>query len=310
MVVILLFMLLLTGEKVNAQPTQTAGRGEQQQTASQSPSPTVNNPHPQIDNPANAASSGENKERDAKDNAFKAEQLRQSRVIVRATVWIAVFSGLSFGAVLVYAIVSLLQWREIKKQAGHAGEQVGAMQGQLDAIEKQAGIMDQSLVETRNIVSQNERAVEAAEKSVKAVQDSTLYAQRAYISVTPEPSDQYHFQLRIENSGNTPASDVEIFANSNVFSEEEAVAFDEQGDCTSLGVIGPRCFYTKVLGIGRTIYSGEVEVWRKERRNLYCWGRVKYRDTFGNADRNTWFCFYKVIGSEQTLPYSVGNNAT
>ena len=50
----------------------------------------------QINNPANAASSSQNQERDAKDERFKAEQLRQNRIIAKATVYIAFFGGPEF----------------------------------------------------------------------------------------------------------------------------------------------------------------------------------------------------------------------
>jgi hypothetical protein len=44
------------------------------------------------------------------------------------------------------------------------------MQGQLDAIEKQAGIMELSLGETRRLVEQNERLVKATERTAEIAQ--------------------------------------------------------------------------------------------------------------------------------------------
>ena len=195
MVLIFLLAFLLTGENVNAKPTQTAGHGEQQQTASQSPTLLPHNPHTEIDNPANAASSGESKERDAKDEAFKAEQFRQNRIIARATVFIAIFGGLSFGAALVYALVSVKQWKAINKQATHAGEQVGKMQGQLDAMKDQERAMRDALTENRKIF---------------------YLGQRAYLAITGfqfgrlDVDEEPVIQFGITNAGRTPAWAVRI----------------------------------------------------------------------------------------------------
>jgi cell division protein FtsL len=48
-------------------------------------------------------------------------------------------------AVLIYTVFAGLQWWAIRKQGAYASDQVREMQGQLDAIEKQAGIMELSL---------------------------------------------------------------------------------------------------------------------------------------------------------------------
>lgn len=111
-------------QEPKSKPAQ-ANRSAKQHNANSQPSTTpLNNPSAQIDNPANAASSSESQKGDAKDDAFKTEQLRQNRIIVRATVWIAIFSGLSFAAVAVYSIVSYKQWEAMKGQAESMDESV------------------------------------------------------------------------------------------------------------------------------------------------------------------------------------------
>jgi len=48
-------------------------------------------------------------------------------------------------AVLIYTVFAGLQWWAIRKQGVYASDQVGKMQGQLDAIKEQARIMSESL---------------------------------------------------------------------------------------------------------------------------------------------------------------------
>src|SRR6266852_9507683 len=86
-------ILLSSPHKFNAQPTQANGRPKTQQAKPQPSTTSLNNSNAQIDNSANAASPSQNQERDAKDEAFKMEQLRQNRIIAEATVYIAIFGG-------------------------------------------------------------------------------------------------------------------------------------------------------------------------------------------------------------------------
>src|SRR5437016_1370445 len=119
-------------------------------------------------------------------------------------------------AVLIYTVFAGLQWWAIRRQGKYASDQVEKMQGQLNAIKDQARIMRESLAETRNIVNQNERGVRAAERGIEVAQENTTYAQRAYVSVTAGDGNWERFFLRIENSGNTPASKVQLIAVAEV----------------------------------------------------------------------------------------------
>src|SRR6185436_14956944 len=58
-------------------------------------------------------------------------------------------------------------------------------------------------------VQQTERAIKAAEDNVATVEKTAIYANRAYITVRIQKSYASHvLDLRIENSGNTPANNV------------------------------------------------------------------------------------------------------
>ena len=82
-------------------------------------------------------------------------------------------------AVLIYTVFAGLQWWAIRKQGDYASRQVEKMQEQLDAIQEQGRIMGESLTETRKIVTQNERAVTAAERTAEIAHEG----ERAHVGV-------------------------------------------------------------------------------------------------------------------------------
>lgn len=160
MPLLLVILITLFGQQGNSQPSANNRQpGKQQANSQPSPAPPDEG-KAQVHDEAEAQSRAERKERDAKEDAFKAEQLRQNRVIVQANVWLAIFGGLSFFTACIFAIISYRQWRVIQKQTTHAGEQVEKMERQLDAMKEQGRLMSES-------IAQNERSVIAAEKSVK-----------------------------------------------------------------------------------------------------------------------------------------------
>jgi hypothetical protein len=123
-----------------------------------------------------------------------------NRVLVITSVVTAV-------AVLIYTIFAGLQWWAIRKQGEYASQQVGKIQGQLDVIQEQARIMSESLAETRNLVSQNERAVKAAER----IADLASAGERAYVGVTGLVINDLSvgkspiLEVTFSNAGKTPA---------------------------------------------------------------------------------------------------------
>jgi len=214
-------------------------------------------------------------------------------------------------AVLIYTVFAGLQWWAIRKQGVYASDQVGKMQGQLDAIKEQARIMSESLEKTRNIVTQNERAVRAAERSVEVAEQNTVYAQRAYISVTAGDANWGRFFLRIENSGNTPASKVQLIAIAEVRADPPItpdVALPGTDRYTYIGLISPRGYFEKEVRINPEITDEQRPLVGQGKLKPWSSGVILYQDAFG-IDRKTTFCFYQTCGSTKLQPWVHGNEA-
>jgi hypothetical protein len=75
----------------------------------------ADNTETQKSDESNTEHGPQDKERDAKENAFRIQQSQQNNSIVDATIVIAVFSGLGVFVTLGYAIVSFKQWRSMQK---------------------------------------------------------------------------------------------------------------------------------------------------------------------------------------------------
>jgi hypothetical protein len=316
MILILVFMLLLAGEKVNAQPTQTNSRAEEKETNSQPSVTPLDNAPARVNNAANTASPSQSQERDTKDDPFKAEQLRQGRIIVWATVCIAFFGGLSFVAALIYAIVSIKQWKSIDKQATHAGEQVGKMQAQLGAMKEQERIMGESLVQSKIAIATMQFQADIAELASDSSRESAILAQRAYVSITQGSvqalaNGDVIFSLRIENTGNTFARQVKILSSVDVVKEPPTIdpTLPDLPDWANVGLIGPRSFITKFATTRQTLLTEELELVQRRERKLCCWGVIEYLDMFGKS-RTTKFCFQDSPFVGQFGPYGDDNDAT
>lgn len=187
-VAVLLTALLFTPQARHqqsyAQPSQPNRQASKYQANDQSANAPGQQSSGQVDVETETARQREQQERDTKEAAFKAEQLRQNRIIVWATVAIAVFGLLSFVAAGIYAFVSSRQLRAIKEQAQHAGaqveiltaqaetlrEQANAMSGQLDAMREQANIMRESLAQNQKQIEMSE----TLERGYMGIGDMTL----------------------------------------------------------------------------------------------------------------------------------------
>jgi len=227
-----------------------------------------------------------------------------SRVLVITSIVTAV-------AVLIYTVFAGLQWWAIRKQGDYASQQVGKMQEQLDAIREQARIMSESLAETRNIFDQNERAVGAAERSLEIAQRNTIYAERAYVSVTAGDGNWERFFLRIENSGNTPASKVQLIAVAEIRPDPLPVpdgAMPGTDHYTYVGLIAPRSFFEKDVRINPAITVEQRPLVGQNKLKPWSSGIIHYQDAFG-IDRKTTFCFYQTYGSTKLQPWVQGNEA-
>src|SRR6266545_2798288 len=110
-------VLLLTPQQVATQVTQYASRGAQQEaTPELSPSTSIES-QGAVNDSGEGTSEAQNKERDAKEQAFKTEQLNQNRIIKNATIVIAVFTALNVLIAGVYAYFAGRQWQAVRRQA-------------------------------------------------------------------------------------------------------------------------------------------------------------------------------------------------
>lgn len=244
---LVVIMLVLMAQERYTQPRQASTPNEQEKGKAQPESTPVNNPSPKIDEAAEAARKREQQDRDAKEETFKSQQLKQNGIMVWATVGMAICAVLNLIVAVAYVVYAGKTLRAIKEQSGHAGKQVEAMekqgtsiQGQLDAITRQEGYIRtqaeaaqkaaemamgqlvamqsqeraqyEGLEETRKIVGQNERTIETTQRSVDIAEKNSIYAQRAYVVAKMKDvglrDSSLQFRFRIQNGGSTPANNV------------------------------------------------------------------------------------------------------
>jgi hypothetical protein len=176
---------------------------------------------------------------------------------------------------------------------------------QADTFDKQVEKMQGQLDETRKIVSQNERAVKAAERNIEIIQEGTIYAQRAYVSVTRGDVMGDMFYIVIENSGHTPANDVEVRAVADI-GEQPPDLETSRAKWTSMGVIAPDEYVKRM--IVRVSGPEKRELLNNEGVQFYCVGIIRYKDIFKNPHQ-TKFCFSQRFGTNQFGPCATGNEA-
>lgn len=197
----------------------------------------------------------------------------------------------------------------LEKQSDTLEKQVQAMEAQLAAIKAQAIIMADSLEETRNIVRHNERSVRAAEQAVEVAQQNMIYAQRAYVSVTNGEVNWARFLLRIENSGNTPANNVEILALAEIRPSPLQTPDSQEPSSdrfTYIGLISPGGHFEKEVRLTSEVNDQQRPLIGRGDLKLWCSGLIRYLDVFGQT-RHTKFCFYQRYGKTDLQPWVEGN---
>ncbi len=210
--------------------------------------------------------------------------------------------------------LSILILTAIAVQAYIYRRQWKAMQGQLDAMEGQSRIMGESLVETRRMVEHNERAVKVAEESIEVARENTIYAQRAYLTVTKRVALTDGFLLRIRNVGNTPANDVHVRAVADVGYVPPPPPANVMENLTYIGSLSPRGtfdivrFANNVTAEQKSLLSDPEQEFR-----VWCVGAIFYEDIFkydldGGA-RKTTFCYHQTAGSPSVDAWVTGNQA-
>jgi hypothetical protein len=190
-----------------------------------------------------------------------------------------------------------------QEASGAYGNQVVMMQGQLDAMEK-------TLAETARIASNNERAVNVAERRVVVAQENAIYAQRAYLSVTNGEIKGSGFLLRIENSGNSPANDVQMKPIAQMRSGALPVPDPGTtgGSYVYLGLIAPSGHFDAEVVSDVELSGAEQDELIKRDMEWWCAGIIRYQDVFGKT-RHTKFCFSRHWLSDSRQPWIEGNEA-
>jgi hypothetical protein len=217
------------------------------------------------------------------------------------------------------------QLTAVEQQGEHMLSQTKALWNQTDALVTQAKIMAESVVVTRKLVEQNERAIKAAEENVETVEKTSIYANRAYVVAKIKdtgPNDGLlMFRLRIMNNGNTPANDVVVnyaYGLKDKPPHEQTpdglVVYDAGFTETErLGLVSATGSYhvistPTVQFPFQHVHPHEHKLWETGSLKFYCWGRIVYEDIF-NEKRHTDFCF--VLSDEHPTGYPCehGNQA-
>jgi hypothetical protein len=163
-----------------------------------------------------------------------------------------------------------------------------------------------------------QKQIKAAKRGVKIAQQNLIYAQRAYVTIARveiisagkvalsseeetgiTSSDEvasFCLRLKIENSGNTPANNVEIFHDFDA-REIPPTPSKDAPHWKKIGLIAPHGFS---YSYGDRVYDDDInwEILEGEDtgRGIYCWGVLRYRDIFGQ----TWHTIFNYVQSPYT----------
>lgn len=117
MKIIYLILIVIVGVHLAySQPSKQEGNRDQTNRPSSIETAPQANSVIQPQATPDAEAQAHRKERDAKDDAFRAQQAEQNEIIKIATVVLAVFAALSFVIAVIYAIFAGVQWRTMKNQ--------------------------------------------------------------------------------------------------------------------------------------------------------------------------------------------------
>ncbi len=189
------------------------------------------------------------------------------------------------------------QWIAMQRSLTQTDEMIEKMQGQLDVMREQSNA--------------SQITAKATEKSVQLAEQHAINTQRAYVlfrgaGITENRWDEIAVLVDIVNSGNTPASNVQIFANVDISDHVpilnvNSIAWERGG-----GVLAPKERMTKTLRIEPS--EDQDNGRREETMYLYVWGAIRYKDIF-DQNRCTTFCVFNEFPSTDFKNCSTGNQA-
>jgi|SRR5579872_140390 len=235
---------------------------------------------------------------------------RAARRTATATVWMAIFT-------CVLAGTSYLQWREIHSGstdthdlAVHAKEQADKMKDMSDAADKISQAAENMVAEDSRIADNAEKAMKASNEQSKSALDASIansrLDERAWVGLlypikTADGEKlkvgRVVFKFRFKNSGKTPAINVAY---------DILLRGTAPGDpIPDYGPATPEETYAKFTGIHestviapgeeqfisfpQTVFYGpkQIEMTEKRQTILYFVGKVSYNDVFPNTPRHT-----------------------
>ncbi len=246
--------------------------------------------------------------------------------IAQATIAQAVFS-------FFLVCVGLLQWwvvsrqRDIMtkqteifdKQAGIFTQQVEAARAQHSAALEQARVMGNQLIANKAASAASQKTADETIASMKAslqhAEETSIKQLRAYITVqlsAVEPFPFYinvieggvfNFNLRVKNSGQTPASEVRYsggelkvfdFPLSDDWSGINPISHEAGGSNAVFGASDTLDWHVGSGNFTPELDMGEIGIQdpsgKRKRRELFALGRIEYKDIFGKK-RFTHFCY-------------------
>jgi hypothetical protein len=211
-------------------------------------------------------------------------------------------------AILLQVYVYFRQRDEMQRQREAMDESLKRTDKVIETMTTEAGIMAaqaeimrQSFLQTSQLVEQNERANEATARSIETAEKTTIYAQRAYITVKSISMTKFIVGEPVEvtiifvNSGNTPAYKVNTYSRGGPreepfrFSVAEIKHEGSQHGTHSKGILAPLGdTTTQVFSSGFPLTDDGLKLTKT--KPYHAWGVVFYQDIF-KRDRWTQFCY-------------------
>jgi hypothetical protein len=152
----------------------------------------------------------------------------------------------------------------------------------------------------------------------KLVDDARLNAKtqlRAYVGVVyPEvkiDGVRLIASIDYQNSGQTPAHDVEVYMSAKIFSDTPK--WTKPGtadDALKGGVLLPNVFWQKYRPVEEASYSGDLrEEILAQKKRIWVWGTISYRDIYGEPC-HVQFRFWSGQNEREERPYHWGTGKT
>lgn len=144
----------------------------------------------------------------------------------------------------------------------------------------------------------------------------TEYANRAYVCIPAGNMDVFDelktgkqvmvFKLKLENTGQTPANDVQVVSFTDIAKEVPDPALLVPGEKYHGGLIAPHAHNSHWVRAPQPT-SEQNQRWVDGDLEIYCSGLITYQ-SFGKI-RTTKFCFLRRPGTMQLQPYGKWNKA-